>query len=356
MIRFVRLVGGGLGVILAISLAGLGDPSTGLLGQGLENRLLFAAWVAAWFVVGFGILPYLTVVPARRLAVAVSGMSTGEFVAAIVGLVVGLLMGLLLGLPLANLPDPYGWVLPLGVSVVLGLGMMGLTIAKRHDLVRVLADGGILARGSSAASTVAAGPDPVTYLDTSAIVDGRVADLVAAGFLWGRLVVPRPVVAEIRHLADEERADRRARGRRALDLLAVLQKDHRVALELSDETGPDGEPTDGKLIALAQARAAAVLTTDFNLNRVAQLHGVRVMNLSALANALKPSFLPGDPLRVKVLQPGREAGQGVGYLEDGTMIVVEGGSAYMEQEVDVTVSRVLQTVAGRMVFAQVDGG
>jgi uncharacterized protein YacL len=132
----------------------------------------------------------------------------------------------------------------------------------------------------------------------------------------------------------------------------VLQKDPRVAIELNDENPRDVETVDGKLIELAHRRHAAILTNDFNLNRVAQLHDVRVLNINHLANAVKPAFLPGDPLKVKVIQQGKEPGQGVAYLDDGTMIVVEGGGEMLEREVDVTVVRVLQTVAGRMVFAQ----
>jgi uncharacterized protein YacL len=354
MMRFVRLVGGGLGVILAISLASLGGPSSGF--ADLTGGLLLAAWVGAWFVVGYAILPYITVEPARRLMTAVSEMSTGEFVAAVIGFLVGLLMGLLLGLPLANFPDPYGWMLPLGVSIVMGLGMMGLTVAKRGDLVASLTDVGILGRSDRGGRGEAAEQRLVTYVDTSAIIDGRLADVVASGFLWGSLVVPRFVLGELQHIADDAKPDRRGRGRRGLEVLSVLQKDHRVDLELTDEDVADVKAVDAKLVALARARGAAVLTTDYNLNRVAQLQGVRVMNLNQLANALKPAFLPGEEMRVRVIQAGKEPGQGVAYLDDGTMIVVEGGGSFLQHEIDVTVTRVLQTVAGRMVFAQVAAG
>lgn len=358
MMRFIRLVGGGLGVILAISLAGLGGASSHLLDPGIEGRLLLVAWIAAWFVVGYAILPYLTVEPAGRLARMVREMSTGEFIAAVLGLLVGLLMGLLLGLPLANFPDPYGWLLPLGVSVVLGLGMMGFTIAKRGDLLQALREGGIIGRRTAEDDGESGAPVQrlVIYLDTSAIIDGRLVDVVASGFLWGTLVVPRFVLGELQHIADDSKPDRRGRGRRGLEVLSVLQKDHRVDLELTDEDAPEVKAVDAKLVALARARGAAVLTTDYNLNRVAQLQGVRVMNLNQLANAMKPAFLPGEEMRVKVIGQGKEPGQGLAYLDDGTMIVVEGGGTFIQTEVDVTVTRVLQTVAGRMVFAQIAGG
>jgi uncharacterized protein YacL len=356
MMRFIRLLGGGLGVILAISLAGFGGTSSEFFSASLEGRLLFGTWIAAWFVVGYAILPYITVVPARWLMTGVGELSTGEFVTAILGLLLGLLMGLLLGLPLANLPDPYGWLLPLGVSVVLGLGMMGLTVAKRQDLLQAAHDVGLLMRkptdGWDGVERRTSPPAPVTYLDTSAIIDGRLVDVVASGFLYGTLVVPRFVLGELQHIADDDQAGRRTRGRRGLEVLSVLQKDHRVDLELTDEDAHEVKAVDAKLVALARAREASVLTTDYNLNRVAQLQGVRVMNLNQLANAMKPAFLPGEEMRVKVIQQGKEPGQGVAFLDDGTMIVVEGGGSFLQRELDVTVTRVLQTVAGRMVFAQ----
>jgi uncharacterized protein YacL len=351
MLRIIRLVGGALGVVLAISFVGLARGAGGLGASSLEGELLTLAWVGAWFVIGYAITPYLTVEPAVWITRAVTELSTAEFLAAVAGLLVGLLMGLLLGLPLTNLPDPYGWMLPVGVSVVLGLGMMGLTVAKRADLLETL---GRLVRAERSARAGRGGADrPVTYLDTSAIIDGRLVDVVASGFLTGRLVVPRFVLGELQHIADDVQPGRRNRGRRGLDVLEVLQKDHRVDLDLSDEDDPSSSNVDGKLVSLARSRGAAILTTDYNLNRVAQLQGVHVMNLNQLANALKPAFLPGEELRVKVIQPGKEPGQGVAFLDDGTMVVVEGGGSYLQRDLDVTVTRILQTVAGRMVFAEV---
>ena len=193
---------------------------------------------------------------------------------------------------------------------------------------------------------------PVVYVDTSVLIDGRLTDVVASGFLWGTLVVPRFVVAELQHIADQRDASRRARGRRGLEILAVLQKDPRIAVELPDEDVASETEVDAKLVVLARRRGAAILTNDFNLNRVAQLDDVRVLNLNHLANAIKPAFLPGDTLHVKVTAQGKEPGQGVAYLDDCTLIVVETGSDLIDKEVDVNVTRVLQTVAGRMVFAQ----
>ena len=302
---------------------------------------------------GYSVLPHITVQPAHRIIEAVSDLSAGEFVAAVIGLTIGLVLGLLLGLPLANFPDPYWFLLPLGVSVVLGLGMMGLTVAKRDDLLDAARDVGLLrcpmphARDEES-SWKARPPTSIPAPSSMAAL----VDVVASGFLAGTLVVPRFVLGELQHIADDSDPARRGRGRRGLDVLSVLQKDHRIDLDLSDEDVPEVKAVDAKLVALALAHGGVVLTTDYNLNRVAQLQGVRVMNLNNLANAMKPAFLPGEALRVKVIQEGKEPGQGVGYLDDGTMIVVEGGSSYLQRELEVHVTRVLQTVAGRMVFAQ----
>jgi uncharacterized protein YacL len=231
--------------------------------------------------------------------------------------------------------------------------MMGLTVAKRQDLFDAARQYGLLKVAEPDPSAPMAGP--MTYVDTSALIDGRMTDVVASGFLYGTLVVPRFVVAELQQIADSREQARRVRGRRGLEVLSTLQKDPRVGVELNDEDVPGVEAVDSRLLQLARARGAGILTNDYNLNRVAQLDDVRVLNLNQLANALKPAFLPGDAMRVKVIQQGKEPGQGLAYLDDGTMIVVEGGGSMIEREVDVNVVRVLQTVAGRMVFAQPRG-
>jgi uncharacterized protein YacL len=353
MSGFVRVFGGALGALIAVTLAG-GAHIPPLDLSSIGAVVLLAAWIGAWVVIGFSILPYVTVAPARWLIGHVMALSTGEFVTAISGLLVGLLIGLLIGLPMTNLPDPYRWVLPIGTVAVTGLGMMGLTVAKRHDLFDAMHSVGLF-RTPVQDAPPASAQGPVVYVDTSALIDGRLTDVVASGFLWGTLIVPRFVVAELQHIADQRDQNRRARGRRGLEILAILQKDPRVAVELNDEDVDSETEVDAKLIALARRRAAAILTNDFNLNRVAQLDDVRVLNLNHLANALKPAFLPGDTLRVKVISQGKEPGQGLAYLDDGTMIVVEGGGTLIDSEIDVNVVRVLQTVAGRMVFAQPRG-
>ncbi len=349
MIRNIRLLGAAIGGIVGLALA-TGTPN--LFADSAYSGGLLAAWVVAWLIVGFAILPYLTVVPAAWLIREVQAISTAEFVTAIGGLLIGLLMGVLLGLPLSRLGDPLGQVLPLGVSLILGLGMVGLTVAKRQDLIMAAESIGLLRHPDAEGAAEDRSGEPHIVVDTSAIIDGRIAEIVESGFVYGTLVVPRFVLEELQHIADSSDTLRRNRGRRGLEILGRLQKDERTPVEIAGEDFPELSEVDAKLIALAKGRSRAILTNDFNLNRVAELQGIRVLNVNSLANAVKPALLPGETLRVRVIQEGKEAGQGVGFLDDGTMIVVEGGARFIDRDIDVLVTRVLQTVAGRMIFSQ----
>jgi uncharacterized protein YacL len=349
VIRYIRVLGAALGGLIGLVLATFGD---GLFQDATYAGFLLAAWVIAWVVVGFAILPYLTIVPAAWLIARVEDLSTAEFVTATIGLLLGLLMGLLLGFPLSAFPPPFGSLLPLGVSLFLGLGMLGLTVAKRKDLVGAAEAVGIIRHAPPEGTVTGRGGDPHIVVDTSAIIDGRIAEIVESGFIYGTLVIPRFVLDELQHIADSSDTLRRNRGRRGLEILARMQKEPATPVEIVEDAVPSETEVDAKLVALARSRSRVILTNDFNLNRVAELQGVRVMNINSLANAVKPAVLPGEELRVRVIQEGKEAGQGVGFLDDGTMIVVEGGARHIDKDLDVAVTRVLQTVAGRMIFAQ----
>ncbi len=191
-------------------------------------------------------------------------------------------------------------------------------------------------------------------LDTSVVIDGRIADVVETHVIDNQLIMPQFVVAELQAIADSSDRLRRARGRRGLDILNRLRSDPKVDLQIFDRELPQfaGQTVDQKLVLLAKHLDGKVVTNDYNLNKVAKLHSVGVINLNDLSNALKPIFLPGEQLEVRIIKPGEEAGQGVGYLEDGTMIVVEGGRDYVGQNVGVNVTSVLQTSAGRMIFGK----
>ncbi len=347
MIRYIRVLGAALGGIVGITL--IIEQIAVFQGAPGEGALA-VAWVIAWTVLGFSLLPHLTVIPAMGALRAVQELSTAEFVTAIIGLFLGLFLGLLLGLPVAALPAPIGTVAPLGISIFLGLAMVGVTVAKRHDLIQAAEQLGILHRVLPEGE----GPGglPQILVDTSAIIDGRIADIADSGFLYGVLIVPRFVLDEVQRLADSADNLRRTRGRRGLEILGRMRKEGATSVRVTDEDVPGVAEVDSKLVELAKRGGRAILTNDLNLNRIADLQGVRVLNVNSLANAVKPALLPGEELKVRVIQPGKDAGQGVGYLDDGTMVVVEGGARAIDEEVDVTVTRVLQTVAGRMIFAQ----
>jgi len=335
-------------------------------------------------ILGLIITPYITIYPFRWARNRLKLMPPLDLVSLAAGLFVGLLLGGLLSWPLSLLPGWLGQVAPTVVTLLLAyLGVYAAMQRKRDVLDALkaertgtpfLVDSSVTSRtphfetmGAGGATSILQ-PDSTTngmdkikldkYLlvDTSAIIDGRIADISKAGFIDGTLLVPRFVLHELQHIADSADPLRRARGRRGLDMLNRLQKEAVVPLQISEVDADDVAEVDSKLVKIARTYKCPIITNDFNLNRVAELQGVKVLNINELANAVKPVVLPGEEMHVHVIQEGKELGQGVAYLDDGTMVVVENGKKYMNSEVDVVVTRVLQTVAGRMIFAQMKNG
>jgi len=344
MIKVVQLAGALLGTVFGFGL-GLLILQRAPDVVAVPNRpAFFTAVVAASLLFGYLAIPYITVYPTRWAVDRLAQAEAAEFALGVTAVVVGLLMGLLVGVPLSALGGTAGALLPPIIAVTLGLGMLGITLYKRDVLIPAFA--GVLPGGRRS------GAPQQVVIDTSAVIDGRIVDIGRTGFILGTLVVPRFVLDELQRIADSPDALRRNRGRRGLEMLAALQRDSVSPVEVSEGTYPEVEEVDAKLVAYARDHGAAILTNDFNLNRVAELQGIRVLNINELANAVKAVVHPGEEMAVKIIQEGKEPGQGVGYLEDGTMIVVEGGSRFMDREVGITVTRVLQTVAGRMIFAQ----
>jgi len=258
-----------------------------------------------------------------------------------------------------------GGVVGIGAGAVVGLAARGLVPAAGPSLIAlaVLLGGCLgavvaLRRGGEVTGVNAAlFPPPADMraaklVDTSAIIDGRIADLAATGFLDGPLLVPQFVLLELQHIADANDPRRRARGKRGFDVVQRLSKLPDL-VEIVDLDVPGVAAVDRKLLELAKARGAKVITTDYNLNKLAELSGVPVLNVNELANAVKPAAVAGDPMHVQVLREGKEAGQGVAYLDDGTMVVVEQGKRLIGQGIDVVVTSVLQTPAGRIVFTRI---
>jgi uncharacterized protein YacL len=312
-------------------------------------------------LLAFIITPYITVVPYRWMREA----AASDLVAAVIGLIVGLIISFLIDIPLANLPGIWGHILPFVGTVVCGGLGVALSVQRKNDLshffqtafasrrVREREREEERQKEKELEKEQSSHLQPVTQilLDTSAIIDGRIADISQTGFVSGALLVPRFVLNELQRIADSADSMRRNRGRRGLEMLNRLQKDTTVPVEITDADIEDVAEVDGKLVQMARNLHCPIITNDFNLNRVAELQGVKVLNINELANAVKPVLLPGEDIFIKIMQDGKELGQGVGYLDDGTMIVVEGGRQYMGTTIEVTVTRVLQTVAGRMIFA-----
>ncbi len=343
MTRIIHFTGALLGTLIGFALGlALLDRARDLIEP--ANRPAFlTAFVAATLLFGYLAIPYITIYPVRRAVVTLSDAGAGEFALGVGAVVVGLLMGLLIGVPISQLGGVVGSVGPPVVSVLLAAVVLAATMYKRDVLLGAF--GGLLpGRPRNVTNRV--------VVDTSAVIDGRIVDIARTGFVLGTLVIPRFVLDELQRIADSSDTMRRNRGRRGLEMLSALQKDPISSVEISEATYPEVVEVDAKLMAYARDHGAAILTNDYNLNRVADLQGIRVLNVNELANAVKAVLHPGEEMSVRIIQEGKEAGQGVGYLDDGTMIVVEGGLRYLNSDIPITVTRVLQTVAGRMIFAQ----
>ncbi len=324
----------------------LGGPMKGFLASSY-GRYYPAAIAIVLGALGGVFALDLTVRPFNAVRTRIRQIPARYLVTGLVGLVVGLIISALLALPLSLLPGVLGEVLPFVSAVI--FSTLGITtmVMREKDILSMVR------RLTSREGT--AGQDEIILVDTSVIIDGRIADICATGFIGGTLVVPRFVLNELQHIADSPDVLRRNRGRRGLEILGRLQKDTETSIEISEMDVEGMREVDSKLVRLARELGCAIMTNDYNLNSVAKLQGVKVLNINELANAVKVVVLPGEPLTVRIIQEGKEAGQGVGYLDDGTMVVVEDGRRFIDQDVEVLVTRVLQTVAGRMIFAQIEG-
>ena len=343
--RVFRLLGLVLGFIAGFEYARFIITEAGIHDYQLRAILVLLT-VLAGALFGFFGLPYVTTKPFFWLEDKLNVTPLPDLVAATVGLVVGLLLAAMVGLFLARLPWYLGFVISLVVAVVFSYWGVTIGLNRRNEMVALIL-GPARAAGAGMGARRHSGE---TLLDTSVIIDGRITDIAQTGFLEGRLLVPHFVLAELQYIADSSDPLRRNRGRRGLEVLNILQKEPLVDIEFIDEDVPEVNEVDAKLIRLARKREAAIMTNDYNLNRVAQLEGVRILNLNNLANALKPVVIPGEEMEVLVIKEGKEQNQGVGYLDDGTMIVVENGRRFINQTVSVMVTSVLQTSAGRMIF------
>jgi uncharacterized protein YacL len=297
---------------------------------------------------GLGLLvtPWFVIKPALWVRRRIKQIPARHLFMGMIGLATGLVISLPLAFSLSFLPSNLRTVMPLLASIIFGLLGMSIMIMRAEDFQHLWS----ASIGKSKPRRV---DNNVVLLDTSVVIDGRIADISQTGFIERTLLVPRFILDELQYIADSSDALRRKRGRRGLDILNRLRQDSIVPIRITDMDVEDVRDADGKLVQLAKTLGCPIITNDYNLNRVAQLQGVTVLNINELANAVKTAVLHGETLKVRIIQEGTEPNQGVGYLDDGTMVVVEEGRKHIDHTVDVTVTKVLQTAQGRMIFAQI---
>ena len=318
-------------------------------GLGAVSYQYGAIFLLLGALIGLILTPYVTVRPFKALRKRIGQTPAQELLAAVFGLIIGLVIAALISFPLSLLPAPFSQILPFVAALLFGYFGMLIMSLRQRDIFGLFRNR--MPRADSR-EWADAKQRPV-LLDTSVIIDGRIADISRTGFLAEELVVPRFVLNELQHIADSADVLRRNRGRRGLDMLRRLQDESVTPVRITDMDIDGVREVDDKLVMLGKQLHCPIVTNDYNLNRVAELQGVRVLNINELANAVKAVFLPGEAFHVKVIQEGKEIGQGVGYLDDGTMVVVENGGTYIAQDIEVTVTKVLQTAAGRMLFARI---
>ncbi len=318
----------------------------------LYRIVFFLIFSAGGYVLGLKAeAPYLGVlcgagvgVVALFLEYILARVGFGTVVGGLIGLSVGLLFAKLIYFPIksifTNIDGTYIAVVFNALFGYSGL-LLGLRTGKDFTLSNIIK-----------AFKTRVEEEHAKLIDTSVIIDGRIADVCEAGFLEGPFIIPQFILQELQHIADSADSLRRARGRRGLDVLHRIQKMSNITVRIVDEDFPKIKEVDSKLVALARLLGAKIITNDFNLNKVAGLQGVTVLNLNELSNALKPVVLPGESMNIFVVKEGKEFNQGVGYLDDGTMVVVDNARKLINQQIDVVVTSVLQTTAGRMIFAK----
>jgi uncharacterized protein YacL len=342
-----------IGMVVFAFIGGYYGGVAGRLANQTEFYIVTIGLIGA--LAGLILTPYLTTRPMKAIRSALGRLSAEMLFASISGLVVGLLIAALAAFPLSMLPKPFGSVFPfVGVLVFVYLSI-SLFVMRQGDLMSLVsALSGRGENGSGGSSSSWTNLNRTILLDTSVIIDGRVSDIARTGFLPGTLLIPRFVLNELQYIADSPDGLRRQRGRRGMEILSELQKQPNILTRISDIDVDGMREVDDKLVVLARQLKCPILTNDYNLNRVAELQGVTILNINELANAVKSVVLPGEILRINVIQEGKERDQGVGYMDDGTMVVVENGRDFIGEYQEVGVTKVLQTAAGRMIFARVE--
>lgn len=348
----VRIAG-----MLALALAGY-RVGNALAGSPASSTEVLAIQLLTLAGAGLGLLTthHWTIEPVQRTITYVRSINVDELLALVIGAIFGMFFALLLAVPLGYLPDPLGQFLPIVMALLLGYAGAVLTASRRRELSNLVRGPTVPPFVMPAQLLEAIGQQRRYLLDTSAIIDGRIAQVGEAGFLDGKLLVPRFVLNELQTLADSSDDMRRSKGRRGLEILNEMQKIGQPPVEVLDTELHSNEPVDNRLIALARQYRCPLITNDFNLGRVANLQSVQVLSLNQLADAVRPPLIPGQDLQLIIRDTGREREQGISFLNDGTMVVVEDARKLVGKEVLATVTRVHQTQTGRIVFAHLSNG
>jgi uncharacterized protein YacL len=315
----------------------------------------YIAGAVVGILVGYILSPFILKLiwaAIHRIETGLSDFESQDLIVGTLGLLFGLIIANLIGLAFARLPiiGAYG---PIVFSIVFGYAGMSIAIRKKNDIMSLAGSLRIGKQNKDHSSKRRDTDFSGKLLDTSSIIDGRIAEICSTGFLEGPLLVPVFVLEELQLIADSSDLLKRNKGRRGLDILKQMQEDNYVEVRIINDDFDDVQGVDSKLVRLGRKINAKVVTNDYNLNKVAALQGVVVLNINDLANALKPARIPGEEMNVLIVKAGKEENQGVAYLDDGTMIVVENGQKYIGETVPVMVTSVLQTSAGRMIFVKI---
>lgn len=357
----ITVLFGGLGFALDVILLDLNVLQS--LGWQFSPIWTYVAMIAIFAFIGFMIAPGCIRIFLKTMGwldARMNKIPTYDLIGGAIGVIVGLIIASLLNNALRGIPF-IGSILSIILSISFGYLGLIIGVKRKEDVLsffnflpKLIPEKGEKGKGkNSAQGGLSENVKNYKLLDTSVIIDGRIADIVQTGFLEGTLCIPSFVLEELQHIADSSDLLKRNRGRRGLDILNQISKEKLSNnVEIMEVDFDDLSEVDSKLVRLGQTLNAPILTNDYNLNKVAELQGVRVLNINELANAVKPIVLPGEEMEVQVVKEGKEPGQGVAYLDDGTMIVVDTGRKYIGQTIAVLVTSVLQTAAGRMIFAK----
>ncbi|WP_099203537.1 PIN/TRAM domain-containing protein [Miniphocaeibacter massiliensis] len=327
-------------------------------GGGMVTTVIYISGIIIFSLIFYFIFPKIikSIDKSTKLAeLEITKLPMSDMIFGLVGMIIGLVIATLVTKPLYEIKLPYVGNIPMVIIVIviyIALGYLGMRIGRinREDINTTIHK----LRTPKEKTVKKSNEQYVKILDTSVIIDGRIKDIIEAGFIDGKILVPIFVLEELQHIADSDNDLRRQKGRRGLDVLKLIQNITTSDVEVTQKRYPEIEEVDSKILQLAKELKATVITNDYNLNKVAAVRNIRVLNINELANAMKPIVIPGEQMTVTIIKDGKESNQGLAYLDDGTMVVVEDGKKFIGKTVETLVTSVLQTAAGKMIFVRIN--